>query len=61
LLASVFSVGLVAWFGLQVALAARTTARRGVIANAVLVNAVITFKVIHSGVRDAPYAKRSDR
>jgi hypothetical protein len=38
-------------------------ARRGVIANAiaVLVNAVITFKVIHSGVRDAPYAKRSDR
>jgi hypothetical protein len=56
LLASVFSVGLVAWFGLQVALAARTTARRGVIANAiaVLVNAVITFKVIHSGVRDAP-------
>jgi hypothetical protein len=63
LLASVFSVGLVAWFGLQVAPAARTTARRGVIANAiaVLANAVITYKVIHSGVRDAPYAKRSDR
>lgn len=63
MLASVFSVGLVAWFGLQVALAATTTARRGVIANAiaVLVNAVITFKVIHSGVRDAPYAKGSDR
>ena len=56
-----FSVGLVAWFGLQVALAATTTARRGVIAIAVLVNAVITCKVIHSGVRDAPYAKRSDR
>jgi hypothetical protein len=32
LLASVFSVGLGAWFGLQVALAATTTARRGVIA-----------------------------
>ncbi len=58
-----FSVGLVAWFGLQVTPAARTTTRRGVIANAiaVLANAVITYKVIHSGVRDAPYAKRSDR